>query len=88
MLAVVPNCMCTGKPEPRAWEMNGRSGVSYKVNLSDGTSALELAVADAETWNAFVPFRMYNVTLEITQVAYESRLSTRTRVCDAEESDK
>ena len=87
MIAVVPNCMCTGKPEPRAWEMNGRSGVSYKVNVSDGNSALELPVADAETWNLFVPFEMYEVSLQIDQIANNSRLSTRTRINSARKVD-
>ena len=51
MVVTSPKVMCTGKPEPRAWEFNGRSGVSYKVNISDGSSNLELPVKDAEIWN-------------------------------------
>lgn len=80
MLVRSPKVMCTGKPEPRAWEYNGRSGVSYKVNLSDGSSNLELPVKDAEVWNMFDPFKKFIVDIEISQVANDNRIVTRCRV--------
>ena len=85
MIVTSPKVMCTGKPEPRAWEFNGRSGVSYKVNISDGSSNLELPVKDAEIWNKFEPFKRYRVSIEVSQVANDNRLSTRCRVVDAKE---
>lgn len=82
MVVTSSKVMCTGKPEPRAWEFNGRSGVSYKVNISDGKSNLELPVIDAECWNKFEPFKRMRVDIEISQVAVDNRLSTRCRVID------
>lgn len=86
MIVTSPKIMCTGKPEPRAWEFNGRSGVSYKVNVSDGSSNLELPVKDAEVWNLFEPFKRFRVDIEISQVANDNRLATRCRIvgCKAE----
>lgn len=86
MLVGTPPVMCTGKPEPKAWEFNGRSGVSYKVCLSDGSSNIELPIKDAELWNTFTPFKYYNCTIEISQVANDNRLATRCRVVDCDEA--
>ena len=83
MIFSSPKVMCTGKPEPRAWEFNGRSGVSYKVCVSDGSSNLELPVKDAEIWNKFEPFKKFRVDIEISQVANDNRLATRCRIVEA-----
>lgn len=85
MISTFPKVMCTGHPEPKAWEFNGRSGVSYKVTISDGEGSLELPCASAEVWNVFKPFSYYAVQLETTQVANDNRLSTRSRVIGAKE---
>jgi len=85
MICTSPKVMCTGKPEPRAWEFNGRSGISYKANLSDGTSNLELPIKDAEVWNKLEPFKRYKVMIEISQVAVDNRLATRCRIVDVKE---
>lgn len=86
MLLGSPKVLCTARPDPKAWEFNGRSGVSYKVSVSDGTSNLELPVKDAETWNRFVPFGNYIITVEVSQVANDNRLSTRCRIVDVKDA--
>lgn len=88
MRVKTPVVLVTGKPEPKAWEYNGRSGVSYKVSISDGSSNVELPVVDAEIWNKFKSLGNFIVTIEISQVANDNRLSTRCRVVDAEEYQK
>lgn len=83
MLAGSANLMCTGVPDPREWTFRDRSGISYKVNLSDGQSNLELPVSEASVFSVFKPFERYNVTFEISQVADDNRITTRCRVVDA-----
>lgn len=78
---------CIAVPEPRAWEYNGRSGVAYKVHLSDGVDVLQFPVSDIDVYQKFMPFHDYEVTLEVSQVAQDSRIFTKSRVVAASEID-
>lgn len=84
MIVTAPKVMCTGRPEPKAWEFNGRSGMSYKVQISDGQSNLELPCATPEVYNLFSPFKTFQVNIEVSQVANDNRLATRCRVVGAQ----
>lgn len=78
------NLMCTGKPNPRPYTLNsGVSGVSYKVELSDGNGTVSLPVDGESTYSIFEPWKMYNVGIEITQTANNDRITTRARVVSA-----
>lgn len=77
---------CIAVPEPKAWEYNGRSGIAYKVSVSDGASLLQLPVSDVAIFNLFQPFHKYDLVLEVSQVAQDSRMFTKSRVVDASEA--
>lgn len=83
MIVVVPNCMCTGKPDPREWEYEGRSGTSYKVEISDGNSTVQFPVTE-DVYPEFEPFERFNVTLNIEQTDFDGRKGVRCRVIDCE----
>lgn len=85
MISEFEKVMCVGKPAPREWKLDdGRSGVTYKIKISDGADSLELPCVDADVWDAFVPLGWHRVELETTQVAQDSRISTRSRVVRVE----
>lgn len=83
MIVNHPKLKCTGVPKPREWDMNGQKGISYKVELSDGSGNISLPCADGDIWSCFEPFKDYSVEIEITQVARENILATRCRVINA-----
>lgn len=68
--------------------MDGRSGVSYKIKISDGQDTLELPVSSPEVWNMFAPFGYYQVNMETSQVANDNRISTRSRVVNVKEVEQ
>lgn len=86
MIMKTPKVMCIAKPEPKAWEFNGRSGISYKIGISDGTSNLELPVSSAEVWNKFESFGEYIALVEVSQVANDNRLAARCRIVDCQQA--
>lgn len=63
----IPRVMCTGKPEPHAWSKGDRSGVIYRVELSDGTGNIRVNCRDEAAYAAFAPFIMYQVDINLTQ---------------------
>lgn len=78
--------MCVGKPAPRPYNVNGTSGISYKIELSDGSGTVTLPVSDEAVYQLFEPWHMYHVDVEITQSAMENRIVTRSRVIAAVET--
>lgn len=75
--------MCTGKPAPREWNMEGRSGVSYKVDLSDGYESISVPCKDAEVYGAFLPFQAYQVDFEVVSTVNNNRQGVRIRAINA-----
>ena len=61
---------------------NGRSGVSYKAEFSDGNSTVELPTSE-EVYRTLKPFVTYEVKIEITQTSYENKKSIRGRIVSA-----
>lgn len=84
MFVQVLNAMCTGKNPPRQWEMDGREGVSYKVEISDGNGNIKIACADEDVYNKFVPFERFNVEIDLQQTNYEGRTGVKAQVSYAE----
>lgn len=82
MLAATPTLVCTAKPDPRPWTQGNRSGITYRVTLSDGKKSFDLRCANDNVYNKFIPFEKYDVTLDIQQAAEDSRLVERVRVVD------
>lgn len=83
MILVAGNMMCTAVIEPRQWEMENRSGTTYKVELSDGKGSIELQCADEETYYMFAPFERYNVTIDLRQTNYEGRKGVKAFIVGA-----
>lgn len=83
MILVAANMMCTAVVEPREWEMEGRSGTTYKVELSDGKGSIELQCADDETYYMFAPFERYNVSIDLRQTNYEGRKGVKALIVNA-----
>lgn len=88
MFVILQNAMCTGVVPPNEWEIDGRTGVSYKVELSDGTGNVKLACKDEDTYNTFEAFERYNVELELVQTNYEGRTGVKAQVSYAEKVQK
>lgn len=76
--------MCTAKNPPREWEMDGREGVSYKVEISDGTGNVKLSCADEDIYNKFEPFAKFNVEIDLQQTNYEGRTGVKAQISYAE----
>lgn len=69
MRAVVNECLCVGIREPREYEFNGRKGVSYAVEITDGNGAVELPVSTKEVFESFVLLENFTVEIEFSMVA-------------------
>lgn len=83
MIVSHPKIKCTGIPKPREWEYGSQKGISYKVELSDGSGNISLPCENGDVWAVFEPFKDYCVDIEISQVARENILATRCRVVNA-----
>lgn len=78
-----PNLMCTAVPQPREWEMDGNKGVSYKIELSDGSGTVQLPCINGDVWKVFEPFKVYAVSIEVVQQARSGFMGVRARVVSA-----
>lgn len=87
MIAICEKCMCTGVRDPRPYKINGREGVSYVVEISDGKGSVELPVISQEIYQIFEPFGMYYVAVNFEMVAQETksgaRMFPKCRIVDA-----
>lgn len=81
------NAMCTGVVPPREWEMDGRSGTTYKVELSMGDGTLELQCSDEDIYNKFQAFERYDVDIDLKQTNYEGRKGVKALVTFAQPSE-
>lgn len=69
MRAEVDQCLCVGIREPREYEFNGRKGVSYAVEITDGNGAVELPVSTKEVFETFELLENFKVIIEFSMVA-------------------
>lgn len=76
MKCVGVHAWCCGVKEPREYEFDGRSGVSYKIELTDGQGAIEFPVTE-EIYPLFEPMREYLVDIEFSQVSRQSQWGVR-----------
>ena len=65
MYCVLENVYCVAKPEPNPYEFDGRKGVSYKVEVSDGNSSIPFSCDNEEVYKIFKPFNRYVIKLDI-----------------------
>lgn len=86
MKFLASDLMCVSIPEPREWDYNGQNGVSYKVDLSDGLSTVQLAVKDIQTYQVFRPFKRFNVQIELLQTSFDGRKGVKAQVIAAQPS--
>lgn len=84
MKLIAEGVMCTSIPEPKSWKMDDREGVSYKVDLSDGSSTIQLACKGVEVYGSFVPFNRYSVIVDLEQTNFEGRKGVKAQVVRAE----
>ena len=89
MKAYVNDAMCVGIREPREYEFNGRKGVSYAVEITDGTGVVELPVSDKEVFEVFEVMGRFVVTIEFSMVAQatsngNARMFPKCRIVGAE----
>lgn len=82
------NLMCVSIPEPRSWEMNGQAGVSYKVDLSDGTNTVTMACKNIEVYQIFRPFRPFDVEIELVQTNFDGRKGVKAQISSAKVVEK
>lgn len=81
--------MCTAVNEPRSWTLdNGREGVTYKVELSDGSSNIQLACKNIDVYQEFIPFDYYSVVIELAQTNFEGRVGTKAQIGYAEKIEQ
>lgn len=89
MRTTCKSVMCTAIKEPRPYKFDdGREGVSYKVEMSDGLGSVEFAVTEA-VYLLFVPFKIYDITIEFNQVTratqYGQRKDIKARIVEVTE---
>lgn len=88
MILQVSNVMCTAVIPPKPWKLdNGQEGVTYRVEISDGTGNLSLQCIDGDIHNKFVPFKRHNVTIQLEQTNYEGRKGVKGIITYAEVQD-
>lgn len=63
----VPRVIVTGKPEPHAWSRGERSGVIYRVEVSDGSGNVRMNCASQAVYESMTPFQAFAVDLTIEQ---------------------
>lgn len=74
MIVYGQSLKCTAKKKPNHWKMDdGREGVSYKVELSDGTENTLLQCVDDEVYNMIEPWKDYNVEFELVGTNFNGR---------------
>lgn len=87
MIVTAPEVTCTAVKAPNEYTIGERKGVSYKVEISDGTGSIELPVIDGDVWKVFQPFGKYAIDIEVIQTAIETRngarMGTRLRIVQA-----
>lgn len=89
MKLVGKNLMCTSIPEPREWKMDdGRSGVTYKVELSDGQNSVQINCASMDSYGKFRPFEKFNVEFDLQQTLYDGRRGVKAIVTGCEMVNK
>lgn len=84
MISIVPDVLCTAIAKPREWEMDGRSGISYKVDVSDGEDNITFACDGPDVHAAFEPFKHFQITLDTKQTNFDGRKGTKTQIIDAQ----
>lgn len=84
MITVAKNVLCTSKPDAKAWQNNGLSGISYRVGVSDGKSSVEMKCATDLPYNKFEVGQHYDVAMEVTQVAQNNYIIERVRIVDCQ----
>lgn len=67
---------CTAVKEPRPYEIEGRKGISYKIEVSDGTASMEMPI-DESVYLYMQPMREYLFDLDFTQVSRETKFGIR-----------
>lgn len=89
MFVVAQKVMCTAKNPPRDWEMeDGRKGVSYKVEISDGNNNMKIACADEDIYNKFQAFEYYAIEIDLQQTNYEGRTGIKGQISYVEKVEK
>lgn len=77
MIVTAPEVFCTAVKVPNEYKIGDRSGVSYKVEISDGTGSVEMPVIDGDVWKVFEPMKKYAVDIELVPFAQETRNGAR-----------
>lgn len=75
---------CTSKPKPREWTYQDRKGITYKVDISDGESTVQIQCNDIEVYNKFEPFQDYTVSIDLVQTNFDGRLGVKAIIVDCE----
>lgn len=89
MRLVAHRVMCTAKNEPREWAFeDGRSGVTYKVEISDGSGNIQIACLDEDIYNHFTPFAFHEVEISLEQTNFEGRKGVKAMVTFAQVEDE
>lgn len=84
MVLITKNAVCTAKPEPKAWSSGTRSGITYRVTISDGKGTLDLRCKDADVYSVFESFQSYQVAIDVVQAAQDDRIVERATIVGVE----
>lgn len=77
MILYAQGLKCTAKHEPNHWKMDDREGVSYKVELSDGTANVPLQCNSEEVYNMIEPWTAYDVEFELVSTNFNGRTGVK-----------
>ena len=75
--------ICTAILKPRAWEMEGRNGTTYKVSISDGESNITMQCLNEEVWSNFEVFKPHMIVIDLVQTNYEGRTGVKALIVEA-----
>lgn len=63
---------------------DGRTGVTYRVDLSDGETNIQINCRNIEVYSKFRPFERFNVEFDLQQTLYDGRRGVKAMVVNCE----
>lgn len=66
MIFTCKDAVCVAVKPPKEWQnKEGRSGVTYKVVVGDGSNTIEMRCKDSSIWEKFKAFHKYDLDIDL-----------------------
>lgn len=63
----IPRVIVTGKPDPHPWTRGERSGIIYRIEVSDGTGNIRMNCENQAVYESVTPFQAFALDCRIDQ---------------------